>query len=410
MTTKRVLLGRVLPTNWFVPIRVSLILFTMTAFVADADDSTTALYVNGFGNLTAAFHDQADARLINNLGSFVDDQLGYEYDSKAGFQVNWVVNDRLNLVMQSLTATDTQSSIDTDIKNLYLQYRVSKRLSVRLGRFITPLYKFSEQQYVTFSQPWVRPPVELYPSASDFDFSDGVWLKYRFNSKQYTELEIFVSQLRQDEADISFKARQDEADISFEARPIVGTILNRSDGSFSYRFMAARAPIDFNLPGGDQLEAILNVPSAQRQYHADSIQWFYNIGIQYQHYPWSVVADVIYQDTDNYAYQRSLSTNLTLSYQLERVTPYLSWSNRRNYNLAAENGLQGEASLLANQLIENRKTDQMTLAVGARWGINDYLALKAQLDFIEFTPGHRGDFDRAMDDAQLTSLSLEWFF
>lgn len=402
MNFNRCSLGRTLSANWFEPIRISFTLFMMTAHAAHAahaDDSAADIHVNGFGNLTAAFHDQPGARFINNLGSFIDDQVGYHYDSKAGFQVNWVVNDRLNLVMQSLTATDVQSSIDTDIKNLYLQYLVSDQLSLRVGRFITPLYKFSEQQYVTFSQPWVRPPVELYPSASDFDFSDGVWLKYRLNSRQYTEWEFFVSQLR-----------QDESDISFEAQPILGTILNRSDGALAYRLMVARAPIDFDLPGGDQLEAILNVPSAERRYYADSIQWFYNVGIQYQHYPWSIVVDAIYQDTDNYVYARSLSTNVTLSYQAERVTPYLSWSNRHNYNLAEENGLQGAASLLANQLIENRKTNQTTLAVGARWGINEYFALKAQLDFIEFTPGHRGDFDRVMDNAQVTSLSLEWFF
>lgn len=80
-------------------------------------------------------------------------------ESHAGIQLNYTLNDKVNLVGQAVVRGTNGTP---DITWAYAGYKLNNNWEVQVGRKRIPLYYYSDFQDIGVSYPWVSPPTELY--------------------------------------------------------------------------------------------------------------------------------------------------------------------------------------------------------------------------------------------------------
>ncbi|SDW73918.1 hypothetical protein [Marinobacter mobilis] len=360
------------------------------------------LFFNTYGTLGLAVLDHDDVVLANIQNQTIDDQPSASFDSRVGLQLDYRVADEWSITWQGLATKDGPSSYTLETKWAYLSYDATPWLNLRLGRFITPLYQISEQRYVGYSQPWARPPLEVYGNENQFDVSDGLWAKLILPTTRVTSvIEVFVTRL-EDEV----------ADIDVELSPIVGVAFSVSYQHLDVRLMSARLPI--SLHGGtlDSLANLLQQPTADHRYDLDDTLWYYDLGLQYSDLKWLGMVEYIQNRVDSYYYPEIEAYSVTAGRYAGAFLVYAVYSRRVSLNNNAENGLTGGASVVANGLIADRNSrDQSTIGLGARWDAMAGVAIKGQWDHIQVKPGDRGGFDQAPHGhVNMFTVSVDWAF
>lgn len=359
------------------------------------------LFINTYGTLGFARSDDDEAKVVNDRDQAIDDEPGAGFDSRIGLQLEYRIDDRWGVTWQGLAFKDGDSSYDLETKWAYLHVNATSWLLVRLGRFVNPFYQISEQRYVGYSQPWVRPPLEVYGTENDYDYSDGLWLSLTLPTTTVsTTVDVFVSQYK-----------NDTGSFSFTLRPIHGAVLAVSKGNLSGRLMVARLPIDVEGDGLAPFQAALSQPEAEHDYRFNATLSFYNVGMYYDDYRWLGMFEYVQNRVNSYLYPETEAFTLTVGHYFDELLPYVVYSKRRALNIDPETGLTGLDGAIANRLIDNRKIDQSSLGIGLRWDVYPGVALKGQWDHVEVPSGHRGEFDREPDSpVNIVTLLVDWAF
>lgn len=385
-------------------------LFLLLTALGGLSSSATAwelvedrLFLNTYGTLGLAKLDDDNVEIENQRGQTIDDEVGGNFDNRVGLQLDYRIDSRWGLTWQGLAFKDEDGGYQLETKWAYIQYDATAWLNVRLGRFITPFYQISEQRYVGYSQPWVRPPLEVYGTENDFDYSDGIWLTWTLPTTSVTTtLDVFVSQ-----------HKEKTSNVSLELAPIHGAVLGLAKGNVTMRMMVARLPIE--LEGSNStlttLEMLLQQPSAEHDYRFDADFTFYNLGIQYNDLRWLGLFEYVQNRVNSHLYPETESFALTVGHYVGEYLPYLVYAKRSALNTEPETGLMGAANAIANTLIDRRKTDQSSLSVGLRWDVLPGVAIKGQWDHIRASPGNRGIFETEPDShINLMTVLVDWAF
>lgn len=98
------------------------------------------------------------------LGTGVDNHIGFNSDTVAGIQFDYKLDEKLDAVVQ-LQAQGAED-YDLDTPWAFLRYKLTPNTTVRAGRMVLPLYLYADSIDVGYTYPWVRPPVEMYGTAS----------------------------------------------------------------------------------------------------------------------------------------------------------------------------------------------------------------------------------------------------
>ncbi|MDC0661080.1 hypothetical protein [Marinobacter sp. SS21] len=357
------------------------------------------LFFNTYGTLGVAAVDDDDVAIDNLQDQDIGDEPSAGFDSRLGLQLEYRVNERWNITWQGLATRDEDDDYELDTKWAYIDFDAASWLTVRLGRFITPLFQISEQRYVGYSQPWARPPLEVYGLENDFDHSDGLWFALRLPTTGVaTTLDLFVS-------------RHHSADLDVEIEPIYGAALNVTRNNLNLRLMLANLSIDLDHSELAGLDQLLQQPSAEHEYRFDSDFLYYNLGFQYNDHRWLALLEYIHLNSEGHFYPELEAFTITVGRYLDVFLPYAVYSKRSVLNTEPETGLTGMAGVVANSLIDARKSDQSTLGMGLRWDVLPGLAVKGQWDHIRIPPDSRGVFDRDPDGhVNLYTLVLDWAF
>lgn len=99
-----------------------------------------------------------------DLGSGVDNHIGFNSDTIAGIQFDYKLDDRLDAVVQ--LQAQGRDDYDVDTSWAFLRYKLTPDTNIRAGRMIAPLYLYADSLDVGFTYPWVRPPTEMYGTTS----------------------------------------------------------------------------------------------------------------------------------------------------------------------------------------------------------------------------------------------------
>jgi len=151
----------------FRPYLLLLLIFFLTPYKI----AFAAPEVSGFINAVGGY-----AMERPTLG-YEPDNLTFERDSLLGIQVSGRLNGKISATGQLLARG--RDSYDVSASWAYLTYEFSQATRLRMGRFRTPLFFYSDFLHVGYAQHWISPPEEVY--GLPFDSVNGVDLNYDFS-------------------------------------------------------------------------------------------------------------------------------------------------------------------------------------------------------------------------------------
>lgn len=125
-----------------------------------------------------------DTTYPNPLGSgmpVIKSKLTSNYDSVAGLQLNYKVNDQIDMATQFYVAATGEPENNYEVKTnwAYVDYKLNDEWTVRAGRFGFASYLYSENLKVGAAYPWARLPSEIYSQLGGLYSENGVAVLYR---------------------------------------------------------------------------------------------------------------------------------------------------------------------------------------------------------------------------------------
>lgn len=172
-------------TEYFKGKLVGSALFLGISSTSLAMDVNPVLIINGFatagGSMTNAtnvdFYDPIFKTKISAVPTI--DDIGQNptlsQDTLGGVQFIASINDSIDMVIQLYSQGADHYNIVTDW--LYVGWHINDQWSVKVGRLRLPFFMKSEYYNVGYAYLWTRPPIEVYRFASLTDF-DGLTLRY----------------------------------------------------------------------------------------------------------------------------------------------------------------------------------------------------------------------------------------
>jgi hypothetical protein len=158
---------------------------------AEATIDTIDRYVtfSGFGTLGVVYSDYSNGDFVANVvqpRGAGNRSWSATPDSDLGGQARFTLTDSLSGVLQVLSRDDANGKWWPTVEWANLQYQITSDLKVRVGRMVLPTYEYSDTQYVGYSLPWVRIPIEIAYTDAGLH-SDGLDVLYRVKTGNVTQ-------------------------------------------------------------------------------------------------------------------------------------------------------------------------------------------------------------------------------
>jgi len=154
--------------------------------------------INGFfsaGAGIASFDEEEEAESGALIRGY-DEDITFNQETVFGLQVSASINDKLSLTGQ-LVAQGEESDYTVDAAWAYASYEASDDLTLRIGRFRTPFYFYSDYLEVGYAYHWITPPEESY--SLPFDSLDGVDALWEFPISQIdASVQVYAGSLNGD--------------------------------------------------------------------------------------------------------------------------------------------------------------------------------------------------------------------
>jgi len=163
---------------------VAAAIIAIGAGTVHAEDSQPMFNVSGFSTFAIAHADNQNADFVSSY-YFQPNGVGKTHnwsatvDSRAGAQINAKLTNELSAVVQIVSEQHWDNSYRPAVEWANLKYAFTPDFSVRVGRVLLPTYMWSESRKVGYTNPWVRPPVELY-NLLGVTNNDGADATYRY--------------------------------------------------------------------------------------------------------------------------------------------------------------------------------------------------------------------------------------
>ena len=378
------------------------------ATAQDMPASPSPWSLNTYGTLGVAATDQERAGYRPNAShrtALYDDWSG-RLDNRLGVQLSYKLSPELAVVGHVLTQRDGADQVSTDWLWGMLQWTPAPGWAVQAGRFQNTLFLTSDNLYVGYAHPWVRPPVELYSLGGESPDLDGIMLRY---SKPWQDWQLGVT------AHVAH-ARQVRPLYSYVNHPNSALALSLSNNDWLFRVSMLFSKTSFQSP---RAQAVANLIAAQNPLAAADyqtgdlgVQRYANAGFRYEHHPWTVQGEVARTDLRKKTLPDQLAWYLTAAYSAGDFSPYLTYASVRGLGNLDENRLTGRASLAAQALLNAKRNDQQTLSLGVRWDFRAGMALKAQWDRVHVPAGQQGLLMNPLPAGQtrlnVVSVVLDW--
>ncbi|MBL8446626.1 MAG: hypothetical protein JNJ44_04340 [Zoogloeaceae bacterium] len=372
--------------------------------------------ISGFGTIAGAFSDDDSIALTRGaLNKPGGGRIDLGPDSIIGFQLNIPVATRADFTLQIRAGEDDKGHVEPTVGWAFLRQTWTPSLSTRIGRMRVPFFMLSDSLQVNYSNPWVRPPPEVY-GLNPFNDLDGVDLLYHLDiAGADVEVRPYIGRGR-----VEF-AENGSAQISNTK----GLNLSVYIGHLSLH--AGHGESRFALQWGDaqfkQLDAALRFfgyENVSRQLAGrDGYIRFDTLGFQWDDGKWLVSGEYMKRRASRY-----IASNhawfASLGYRVGDWTPYVTVARQfldapMTETVIAVPGL-AEGVRAFNV---SRNDAQHSTAIGVRWDFARSMALKGEYsrNRIEkdawgtFFPTSFADpFALGGKTVHLYTLSLDWVF
>lgn len=323
-------------------------------------------------------------------------------DSRLGGQLTLRLTPELTAVAQAVVEQNHEDDYVPHLEWAYVQYAVTPEFSIRAGRRPLAMFLTSEHRKVSYANPWVRPPVELYGLSPVFA-GEGVDVSYRLHLGDWTNR----TRVSFGRAATSFPDPEDAFESNTaEAESTWGfeNVLQRGGLTGRVAFSSGLLDVDAFDPFFDALRSFgpEGRELADRYEFDDAPFHFATVGAEYDPGPWFGMAELGWADFDS-ALGEKLAGYVTAGYRVGSFTPYVTWSRVEALSSTSAAGLPldglppGTAETAAQlnaglDMLLQVTPVQQNLAFGGRWDVATGLALKAQVDFVDMLEDSPGTF------------------
>lgn len=368
------------------------------------------LEFNAYGTLGYAKTDTNSPgyRSKSTFNFALDDSFSGRLDNRLGLQLSAQLTPAWSLVAHTLIHRNGDDTVEPDLLWAQAKWKINEQSSVYFGRSQSTLFLTSEEFYVGYSQPWVRPPVELYNLGGENAFSDGIVVQHRIPLLGRT-LSVEAR------AGVSSLVR---ANYSVQNQPTLGLTLSLVDAEMTLRASLVQADVSVQSSKLNPIMALIyrQNPAVAAEYslaHIDA-QRYASLGIRYEHNNWLLMTEIARTDLKRKSLPDQLAAYVTVGHTFGDWTPYVTYAQLHMLGDLNETRLSGRTALIANAYLATKKNDQKTVSAGVRWDIKPGLALKAQWDRVTPNAGEPGLLTGKLPTGQshlnVVSVVLDWAF
>ena len=349
---------------------------------ADALSWDPSWSFSGFGTVGYAKTNTDQAEFVTPGQSAGADKDGsFNPDSKIGGQVNAKANNVFSGTVQAVSKYNGQGNWKPSVEWAFLKAQATPELALRAGRIGLPFYMVSDYLNVSYSNLWLRPPMDVYGqvSFSHFDGGDAIYQ----TSLGGTTLtgQVFYGDTTAHQS------------VRIHSRHQVGLNLTAEfDNGVTLRVGRAQGKITIDSTSLDGLTGILSqTPFAAVGDELSVVNKsasFTGAGISVDHDNWVGSAEFTKRKTSSYI-SSTTGWSLTGGYRFGKFTPYAVVSKLKvdssNVNNTIPTAVPQLAPLAAavNGLIATQNIAQKTDSLGVRWDAYKNIAVKAQYDHVK---------------------------
>jgi len=317
-----------------------------------------------------------------------------DVDSRLGAQVIARFTPQLSAMLQVISEQRYDNSFTPHVEWANIAYQPTPEFSMRVGRIVLPTFLYSDSRKVGYSNPWVRPPVDVYSLDPIFN-SDGADARYQMHVGDV------VNTLLGTYGKTDFGYPQGG---TFDVRHlwvIADTVeygaltVHIAYQESSYEYDALQPLFDeFRLfgPQGTALADKYDLDNKRAE--------LLTTGAMYDPGRWFVMGEWGRRNLHS-AIGESTAWYLSGGYRMAKFTPYLIYTEARADSNTSDPGLNVSAvppylagpatalnaalnTLLATVAVQN------TTSVGSRWDVMKNVDLKLQYDYIDLRGNSAG--------------------
>jgi hypothetical protein len=368
--------------------------------VAWAIDLTPDLQLHGYmtAGLAKLSGNQGQTYPANSGGSgnsIIESDITSKYDSVAGLQLNYHLNDQVDMAFQTYLAAQDLSQhpkikqYGFKIQSAYVDYNFNDEWTIRVGRFPFATYLYSDNQRVGEAYPWAHLPPVIYAKLGGLVADNGVAIIYKhiFNddwmlriqpsfgqenlsSYQLNKLTQLMMLLSNDRLTLHFGTAV--SSINFD-RPLVNNITRGLDGALMGLGYSASDINQYNKSFAS-LVPTRNVRAS-----------FSDVGFIYDDGHWFAVSEIGSLRVSGFANDYN-SGYASVGHHFGKWLPYLVYEHYKDVNLDEIDQIPAPGNSI---LRTNVDVNQYTISVGTRYKIKNNVSLKLQADRVS---GFQGNY------------------
>lgn len=374
------------------------------------------LSFDGFGTVGVVHSNEDRADFVSNV--FAPDGAGHtrdlspEVDSRLGLQLGSEFTPRLSGIVQVVVEQRYDDTYKPTLEWANIRFDATPRLTLRAGRMVLPIFLASEYRKVSFANPWVRPPPEVYQTVPATNF-DGIAASYRRRLGSYDN----HLQLVYGGKDTSTPGG---GEIETRNGFTIANTIERGAGTLFASYSRTHITADGFAPlfdafrsFGPEGEAIAD------RYDADDTPLnILSAGARYDPGDWFAMGEFALRESRTFIADFR-GWYVTGGYRLGAVTPYLTLARVWVASNTSDPGLSNPEAQGFNAALNDllgSAARQKSIALGARWDFAPSMALKLQLDYLDLDSDSSGvlvnpqpGFRRG-GSATLVSLALDFVF
>lgn len=378
---------------------IGLLALSLLAAGTRADTPAPPMFsLNGFGTLGLVHSSEDQADFVSSVrkpsGAGHTRSWSADVGSLIGAQLTATLTPRLSAVVQVVAEQNYDNSYRPHVEWANARYQVTPEFDVRIGRIVVPTFMVSDYRKVGYSNPWVRPPLELY-SLIPVDSSDGVDARYRVTSGEITH--TFLGIYGQTEAKIpgGSKVQGKRAGTVSYTAEFGATTLRAAYSSGEVTVAATKPFFDAFRQFGPEGDAIAD------RYDFDEVRnTFFGLGGMYEPEHWFVMGEWGKSRSDSIGGKATV-WYVSGGYRFGAFTPYVTYARRKVTSNTSDPGLTvaalppslaGPAAGLnaaLNDMLGSAPA-QRTVSLGGRWDFAHNVALKLQFDHTRHDAGSAG--------------------
>jgi opacity protein-like surface antigen len=372
----------------------------VTARADDPDPHPAKVSFSAFGTLGVVHSSEGEADYT--LNAFKPGGAGFRHDwsgaidSLAGVQLTARPTSKLSAVLQVVSEQNYDGAYWPHVEWASVKYQFTPDFSLRVGRTVLPVLLVTDSRKIGYTNPWVRPPVEVY-STNPVTNNDGVDASYRLRIGTMTNT-FLVTVGRSDK-----RFPDGEGFSTVKTRGLASFVDTFEHGFVTVRANVGRARV--SIAAFDPLMDAFRAFGPEGEAIADKYQAnktlvsFFGLGASYDPGRFFVMGEWS-QSFGSPLLARESSGYVSAGYRRGKVTPYATYAqvgarNRSDPGLstsALPPSLAGPALGLNAALngILGGKPVQKAVSLGARFDLVKNTALKIQYERLRIGKGSPG--------------------